>query len=130
AMQEFRAEQRAKRIKSGTPLWPSHLKRLEREKEGRGRLKLRDAYDHVALRLALARGIERANVERAKEKPPLAPIPHWTPYQLRHAAATRIEKELGIEASRRILGNSSATTTAHYVKADIEAACAIAEKIG
>ena len=38
-------------------------------------------------------------------------IEPWTPYQLRHAAATRFEEALGFEAASKVLGHHSAAVT-------------------
>ena len=45
-------------------------------------------------------------------------IPHWTPYELRHAACTRIEAALGIEVARKVLGHKSTAMTRNYLHAD------------
>jgi integrase len=42
--------------------------------------------------------------------------PHWTPYQLRHAALERIEAEHGRTGSMAVGGHSAASTTDHYVR--------------
>ena len=53
--------------------------------EGRER-KLRDRYDANALRIAIERAVQRANEERSADNQ----LPRWNPYQLRHAALSRI----------------------------------------
>ena len=54
----------------------------------------------------------------------------WHPNQLRHNAGTRIRAEFGIEATRIMLGHSSAVTSEIYAEADREKAQAIAAKLG
>ena len=54
----------------------------------------------------------------------------WHPHQLRHAAATRIERELGKEAARAALGHRSINTTEIYIDRDIAEAIRTARKIG
>ncbi len=49
-----------------------------------------------------------------------AGIPHWSPNQLRHTAATEIRKRYGLEAARTILGHSSADVTQIYAERDDE----------
>jgi integrase len=49
---------------------------------------------------------------------------------LRHAAATRIRAEYGIEAARIILGHSSAVTSEIYAEIDREKAKQIAAHLG
>ncbi|HQR41560.1 MAG TPA: tyrosine-type recombinase/integrase, partial [Gemmatales bacterium] len=44
----------------------------------------------------------------------LAGVPHWTPYQLRHIAATGIAVEKGLEAAAAVLGHVSMQTTGTY----------------
>jgi len=59
-----------------------------------------------------------------------AAVPRWTPNQLRHNFATLARREAGIEASRVLLGHSSAVTTEIYAERDLDAARAVAAKIG
>ena len=54
----------------------------------------------------------------------------WTPYQLRHACATRLRKDHGLETVRALLSHSSASMTEVYAEVDAEAARAIMEKSG
>lgn len=57
--------------------------------------------------------------------------PHWTPYQLRHNAATRVARELGVEHARAVLGHSDVAVTRRYsVSADVAIAAAAAAKLG
>ena len=55
-------------------------------------------------------------------------LTRWCPNQLRHAAATRIRSEHGIEAARVILGHRSARTTEIYAELDHERARRIVEQ--
>lgn len=59
---------------------------------------------------SLARAIARACK--------LAEVRPWTPNQLRHAAATRIRRKLGIDAARAVLGHTSSDTTEVYAELD------------
>lgn len=59
-----------------------------------------------------------------------AGVPRWTPNQLRHNFATLARKQFGLEASRVLLGHASAVTTEIYAERDLEAARAVAAKIG
>lgn len=81
-----------------------------------------DSYTPGAYRRAIARACEMAF-------PPPAELPsaeaaawrrrhHWHPHQLRHAAASRIRREHGLEAARAILGHRSVTMTTHYAELD------------
>lgn len=79
---------------------------------------LNDHYDHVGLRKAIERACKTAGV------------PKWTPYQLRHTAATRIEATADWEVARAILGHSSVDTTQIYVHRDSKAAIAFAHVHG
>lgn len=57
-------------------------------------------------------------------------IPHWSPNQLRHSAATRMRKEFGLEATRAALGHAHTDTTELYAEVDLERAKAIVERMG
>lgn len=56
------------------------------------------------------RAIERACKENE--------IPEWTPYRLRHTAATNIRKQFGLEAAQVILGHATAKITEVYAERD------------
>lgn len=51
-------------------------------------------------------------------------LPRWTPYMIRHVAATRIEREIDFDTARKVLGQRSAAVTQRYVHADGQAAAA------
>lgn len=54
----------------------------------------------------------------------------WYPYMIRHAAATRLRKEVGLEAARVVLGHKSAFTTEIYAEVDQARAREIAARMG
>ena len=64
-------------------------------------------YDHHSYRNAVKYAIEKANREGQN-------IPHWTPYQLRHAGITEVEKTEGLEAARALAGHTTVNMTKHY----------------
>jgi integrase len=72
-------------------------------------------------------GSYRRAVERACE---LAGVPKWTPLQLRHLAATRVRKELGVEAASAILGHQDTAVTQRYAERDATLAQAAMERVG
>ncbi len=55
----------------------------------------------------------RRAIDRAAKK---AKVQHWTPYQLRHRAATDVRAALGLEYSTALLGHSSMRMTELYAK--------------
>ena len=59
-----------------------------------------------------------------------AEIPLWNPNQLRHAWATRIEKNEGVEMTSAGLGHSTVDTTELYLERDLERAKELAVKYG
>ena len=54
----------------------------------------------------------------------------WSPNQLRHAAATEVRKQFGLEAAQIILGHSSANVTQVYAERDIAKGLEVARRIG
>jgi integrase len=54
----------------------------------------------------------------------------WHPYQLRHAFATRVRKEHGLEAAQVLLGHSRADVTQVYAERNEALATGVADKIG
>lgn len=59
-----------------------------------------------------------------------AKLQPWWPNQIRHAAATRLRREVGLEAARVVLGHTSASTTEIYAETDRESAIALMSKHG
>lgn len=57
-------------------------------------------------------------------------IARWTPYMIRHATATRIERTIDFDTARKVLGQRSAAVTQRYVHADGQAAAAAMAKFG
>lgn len=78
----------------------------------------RETYTPTSYARAIARASQRAGV------------PHWTPHQLRHARATEIRKEYGLETARVILGHRSAAVTEVYAELDISRARDVMSDIG
>ena len=87
-----------------------------------------ETYTAATFRRAITRAVRAANRERTEQG--LQPLPNWTPYQLRHAAATRMRKDHGIEVTRCLMGHSSASMTEHYAQLDLDKARAAMEKSG
>ena len=94
-----------------------------KERCGNAGRAVRDRYDHVTYRTAIQRGITKARA--AGEA-----VPDWTPHQLRHLAATRARKEMGIEHARALLGHSGLKVTEIYAEADANLAAEVAKRIG
>lgn len=109
--------ERRKRAERRTPLYPSHAARYERQRAEKPDRNDGDVYTSRTLNRAITRAVKAAN--RARAEGGLMPIPNWTPYQLRHAAATRIKRDHGLEAVRVLLGHSSATMAEHYAEDDL-----------
>ena len=78
----------------------------------------RDAYDTNSFRRAIERACKAAKTDA------------WAPNQLRHAAATRIRREEGLEAARVVLGHTSAETTEIYAERDQLRAIEVMAKLG
>ena len=57
-------------------------------------------------------------------------VPHWTPHQLRHSAATIIAREFNLDTARAVLGHKSLQVTKIYAKEDIGRIVEKYKKIG
>jgi integrase len=101
-----------------TPRYPSHLERNRRKRKKVRRRAPGACYSVDSYRRAITRACE------------LAKVPTWGPHQLRHAAATHLRREFGIETARVILGHTSIGTTAIYAEADRQKAVQAVEKVG
>ena len=77
-----------------------------------------DRYTPGRLGHAVGRACERAGIE------------HWHPHQLRHASATELRREIGIEAARVVLGHRSPGMAELYAEADRKAAADAMARLG
>ena len=59
-----------------------------------------------------------------------AGVPHWSPLQLRHTAATAIRAQFGLEATQAVLGHAKADVTQIYAERDLEKAREVMGEIG
>ena len=89
---------------------------LERKPGMKVRDEVADFYNKDSYRVAVLRAIEKRN----RQLPVEEWIPKWTPYELRHSAASALSVELGGEAATSQLGHTSQTTTAIYLHREIE----------
>lgn len=75
-------------------------------------------YDTNSYGRAIHRGCDKAG------------IPRWSPNRLRHAAATEIRKQFGLEAAQHVLGHAAPDTTTIYAERDLAKAVEVARAIG
>lgn len=96
--------QASRRATRKSPRWPSHAAETRRARRGQDPAALNGRYSPASYRRAIARLCTKAGV------------PAWSPYQLRHNAATGIAERESIEVARLILGHRDIKTTMRYVK--------------
>ncbi len=113
-----------------TKVQPSQLDRSKPDpKRTAGKCYTKDSYNR-----AIARACDLADAAAHQETPEIPAderiVKQWTPNQLRHAAATRIRKEYGLEAAQVILGHSRADVTQLYAERDLERAANVMKEIG
>jgi integrase len=113
-----RSEERREARK--TPLWPSHVRKQERQRAVLGKRKAppRDHYDVASYRRAVRRACVKAGV------------PIWSPLQLRHCRGTEVRKQFGLEASQAVLGHAELGVTQVYAEVDRETARRVMAAIG
>ena len=103
--------------------------RVRRPKRQAGDRYTKDSYNR-----AIARAVKAANAARKKAaveigvEPVL--LPSWSPNRLRHAAATEVRRQFGLEAAQVTLGHAKADVTQVYAERDAELARTVALKIG
>lgn len=107
-----------RRLGRNSPLWPSHERCQARKRRAAPEKQPGDAYTANSLLGAVKRACKAAG------------IPPWSPNQLRHAAATRIRKEMGLEAARTVLGHASSAVTEIYAEADVRVAAQVMARMG
>jgi integrase len=118
-----------------TPMTPSQS---QRRRKVRPRKTPGDHYTTSSYANAIAKGClkaDRAARERAiKEGRPVSDtevfVEHFHPHQLRHAKATEIRREAGIDAARAVLGHRSPAITETYAEIDRSKAALVMEKLG
>jgi integrase len=59
-----------------------------------------------------------------------AGVPKWSPNQLRHARATELRREHGLEVVKAVLGHATVETSQIYAQRDLAAATAVIERVG
>ncbi len=101
-----------------------------RRAKANGRRRPRDRYDTAAYRHAITRAVEALNSERKAKDPSAVSVEDWSPNQLRHAAATQIRKEFGLEAAQVVLGHTSADITQVYAERNQALATKVVKQIG
>jgi integrase len=57
-------------------------------------------------------------------------LPHWYPYQLRHAAGARARRVGGLDAAQALLGHRTVGMTEHYSKLTVEDVVKVAGLVG
>jgi integrase len=77
-----------------------------------------DCYDKDSLRRAIATACDKAGIDR------------WTPYQLRHTAATAARRVAGLDGAQVMMGHSGMNVTQRYAEVNQDKAKQIARKIG
>jgi integrase len=114
-------------LKRRTKIYPCEKRRLALRRQQRLSRKAkrspRDRYDTGSYRQAIQYGIRRARAAGMD-------ISHWHPHQLRHAKATEIRRQYGLEAAQVMLGHSRADVTEVYAERDMHRAVELALKTG
>lgn len=83
----------------------------------------------LKVRLDPAPLVERA-VEELEQITKQPAVLKWHPHQLRHACATRVRREAGLESARVILGHADLRMAEHYAELDKGRALEIASRLG
>ena len=110
AQEERNAEKRANRKSKITP------SQATRDKARAAKpTRYAEYYNRNSYRLAIKYAIEKGN----KTLPPDQQLPHWSPYMVRHTAATATELEIGLDASQALLAHKTANMTRRYSKAQL-----------
>jgi Phage integrase family len=148
ALDQWNAERRQQyareRRERGGKLYPSQKRRIADKRAERPSRAPRDHYDVASYRRAIHRGCDAAfphpdltaipekdlNDAQCAELESWRKAHRWSPNRLRHSAATRVRRELGIEAARALLGHSDADTTTIYAERDLELARTAMERMG
>ena len=112
AQEERNAKKRANRK---TKITPSQAAR-DRMRAKNPADNVGEFYDKNSYRKAIEHAIRKGN----KTLPAEQLIKKWTPYQLRHAAATEAEQMWGLDEAQAQLGHTSANMTKRYSSAQLK----------
>jgi integrase len=146
AMAQYRAELRRNRK---TPLTPSQAGRGPKRKPRRApgdRYRV-SSYDHAVMDacdaafpppepLARCEGetkkawLDRIGAEGFSEVKQWRKAHRWHPNQLRHAKATELRREFGLDAARAVLGHRSPQVTEVYAELDLSRAAEVMGRLG
>jgi integrase len=108
---ERRAERRQKR--------KTHVQPSQRDRRKRNPKRvLGDRYNARSYGHAIAKACDKAGV------------PRWAPNQLRHAAASKLRKQFGLDVTRACLGHSTPVVTEVYAELDGAKAAEAMERVG
>lgn len=103
--------------------------RVRRPKKRPGDRYTKDTYNR-----AITRAVNAANSKRKKaaEEAGVEPVllESWSPNRLRHAAATEVRRQFGLEAAQVTLGHAKADVTQVYAERDHDLAKRVALKLG
>lgn len=111
-----RKRREARHAERKTPL--AYGNRPGSNRKAKPRRTPRDRYDKDSYARAIARACR------------LADVPPWSPNQLRHAFATAVRRQCGLEASQVALGHRRADVTQIYAERDVRAAADVARQLG
>jgi integrase len=120
AMQERRQRDAVKRK---TKVQPSQVERHKRVIKNPKR-KYRDFYDTQSYARSIKQSLAAANGRLPADEQ----IPHWTPYQLRHAAVTEIAATQGLDTARAVAGQRTINVTQRYNHSDVAVAIEMAKR--
>ena len=110
AMEERNAEKRANRKTKISPSQAARDKaRATKPKQ------YAECYDRHSYYQAIEYAIKKGN----KTLPEGEQIPHWFPYQIRHAAGTATEKTEGLDKAQALLGHRTANVTRRYAHSQL-----------
>jgi hypothetical protein len=145
AVAEFRAEQRKKRKTRVQPSQQNRRKRRPKKQPG-------EHYSVISYAHSVYKGCdaafpppaplarrddetkrqwqERLTADQKSELHAWRKRHRWHPNQLRHAKATEIRREAGLDAARAVLGHRSPQITEVYAEIDVNKAAAVMEQLG
>ncbi|MDO8302681.1 MAG: site-specific integrase, partial [Sedimentisphaerales bacterium] len=90
-----------------------------------------DCYDSCSYAKAIRRAVIAARKDiKARGDDPDKELPMWTPYRLRHTAATKARKLFNYETAGALLGHSNMSATAIYAERNQGLADDAARKLG
>lgn len=112
----------------------THRRPDQKPNERKTTRELGERYDsrsyHQAIRTACRKAFPEPKGLTPEQRREFRKANWWHPHQLRHALATKVRREFGLEQTQAVLGHANAKVSELYAESDKQLAVEVARRIG